>query len=85
MTTKLRTMTQDQRTILQAVEGELTAQELVEKFAGTFEAGRVRGLLASLRFRGLVSTRSKNKSLKWFRTTAGDTIVEKLRTGTYGR
>lgn len=81
MTAGFRTMTQDQRDMLSAVEGKITSKQLAEHFSGRFGRPRVQGLLNSLKFRGLV----ENVSGTWFRTDAGNTIAEKLADGTYGR
>lgn len=81
MPSALKTMTQDQQTMLLAVEGEMTTKELANQFEGTFEPGRVAGLLASLGFRRLV----ENRKGKWRRTAGGNIVAEKIRTGTYGK
>lgn len=81
MANSFKTMTQDQRDMLAAVEGKITSKQLAERFAGRFERPRVQGLLNSLQSRGLV----ENVSGTWFRTSGGDTIVEKLQEGTYGQ
>jgi hypothetical protein len=64
-------MSGDQRRLLTALDSSMTYKDLCAKVAEIFTRGRVMGLLNSLMYRGLVD----NKHGIWFRTRAGEKIV----------
>jgi hypothetical protein len=70
MPTRFRTMHAGHKALLNALDKPMTSEALKAKLP-QFELPRVRGLLTSLRFRGVVEFK---KDL-WFRTEAGDKLA----------
>jgi hypothetical protein len=63
----------DHKALLNALNEPMSSKDLNTRLP-QFELPRVRGLLASLRFRGVVAFNNKNEL--WFRTEAGNRLAD---------
>jgi transcription initiation factor IIE alpha subunit len=78
MATAFRTMQAEHREVLTNLNERMTSKDLGAKLP-QLELSRVRGILRSLQFRGLVGSRTlyNSKITNWYRTEAGDRVANR--------